>query len=89
MAKRVIQAKARCGWNRLTAEDIVRFMQEFYPGWPDGHLREAIRHLLKNRVDLCVKIRFDKLSKCREESYKNFTSTKSYFEHVERESMFI
>jgi len=89
MARKVIQFKARCGWNRAASEDLTMFMRRLCPAWPDGHLREAARYLLSNGKDLGVKIRFDRLNRCREESYKGFTGTERYFREIEYEGMFI
>lgn len=85
MNKKVIQFRAYAGWNRVTGEDISGFMRKIFPAWPVGHLREAVRYLLKNGRDFGVSIRFARIRKCREESYKPFTSTEQYFRAIEEE----
>ena len=89
MNKKVLQFKARAGWNRITGEDITSFMRKFFPTWPDGHLRAAAYYLLGHGQDLGVHVRFGRLSRCREESYKPFTTTERYYREVESEGMFI
>lgn len=86
MNKKVLQFETRAGWNRITGDDINEFMREFFPAWPDGHLRQAVRYLMNRGRDLGVAVRFNRLRKCREESYKPFTSTEKYFRTVEEET---
>lgn len=85
MSRKVVQFKGLVGWNRAAGDDIAWFMRKFFPSWPDGHLREAVRYLIKNGRDLGVLVRFERIGKCREESWKPFTSTEKYFRALEDE----
>jgi hypothetical protein len=89
MAKKVLQTKTRRGWDRLSAEDIRNFLSYVYPSWSGGRLRQGVRLLFSRRDDLGIRIRFDKLSKCRERSYKGFTETEEYYRMIEEEALFV
>lgn len=87
MNKKVLQFQTRAGWNRVTGEDIVGFMRKVFPAWPDGHLMHAVRYLMFKGRDLGINVRFNRLKKCREESYKPFSSTEKYFRTIEEEAL--
>jgi len=89
MARKVIQFKAHSGWNRVATDDINALIRQTFPSWPNGHIKKAVRYLIANALDLGIHIRFDRMSKCREESYKGFTSTEEYLRTVESEALFI
>lgn len=89
MSKKVLQFKARVGWNRVAGDDLNHFMRRFFPSWPDGHLKAAANYLLVHGEDLGIQLRFSRISRCREESYKPFSQTQRYYREIESEAMFI
>lgn len=89
MSKKVLQFKAHAGWNRITGDDLNHFMRRFIPSWPEGHLRAAAYYLMSHGQDFGVQLRFSRLNRCREESYKPFSQTQRYYREIESEGMFI
>lgn len=87
MEKKVIQFKARCGWNRASVDDIESFIRRLSPLRFTGRLRDAIRYLTGNGRDLGIIFRFDKLKKCREISYKSYSQTEECLRYMEKEGM--
>lgn len=85
--KKVLQYRARCGWNRMSADDAIWLMQKIFSDWPEGRLRLACYYLLKYGSHAGANIRFDFLKRCREQSYKRFSATEEYFRIIESERL--
>jgi hypothetical protein len=83
--KKVLQYRAKCGWNRMSAENAIWFIRKVFPDWPGDRLRLATYYLLKYGPNAGAQVRFDFLEKCREQSYKGFTGTEEYFQRIESE----
>lgn len=86
MAKKVLQVKTGDDWDRAFPRDLRGIVEETNDFIAGMKLRFVVNYLFSMqwvRGADGESIRFDDISKCRERSYKPFTSTSEYFDGVE------
>ena len=90
--KKVIQFKARCGWNRASKEDIEILLKKavipLRAFLKTQGYKSAGHELIDYKNGMRLEFRFASIDKCRPESLKPFTSTHKYFTELEMEAGF-
>ncbi len=88
--KKVIQYKARCGWNRATADDIRDLLKNIAAPLKAFFKKRRSKFASTVVIDRGdgrrFEIRFASIGKCREESYLPFSMTERYRRMVEEDA---